>query len=42
MIDWLKTEHPEMDVFTLPISEAGLTLIKRSSDRRVNKFLNNE
>ena len=42
MIDWLKTEHPEMDVFTFPISEAGLTIIKRSSDRRVNKFLNNE
>jgi hypothetical protein len=39
MIDWLKTEHPEMDVITLPISEAGLTIIKRSSDRRVNKFL---
>jgi len=39
MIDWLKIEHPEMDVITLPISEAGLTIIKRSSDRRVNKFL---
>jgi predicted O-methyltransferase YrrM len=39
MIDWLKTEHPEMDVVTLPISEAGLTIIKRSRDRRVNKFL---
>lgn len=40
MIDWLKAEYPELDVLTLPISEAGLTIIKRSNDRRVNKFLN--
>lgn len=39
MIDWLKETHPEFDIITLPISEAGLTIIKRSSDRRVNKFL---
>jgi hypothetical protein len=42
MIDWLKTEYPDMDIFTFPISEAGLTIVKRSGDRRVNKFLNNE
>ncbi len=41
MIDWVKQEYPEMDVFTLPISEAGLTIIKRASDRRTNKFLHN-
>jgi predicted O-methyltransferase YrrM len=40
MLDWLEVNHPEMSVITLPISEAGLTIIKRSSDRRVNKFLN--
>jgi predicted O-methyltransferase YrrM len=39
MLDWLVVNHPEMSVITLPISEAGLTIIKRSSDRRVNKFL---
>jgi len=39
MLDWLEDNHPEMSVITLPISEAGLTIIKRSSDRRVNKFL---
>ena len=39
MLDWLEVNHPEMSVITLPISEAGLTIIKRSSDRRVNKFL---
>jgi predicted O-methyltransferase YrrM len=41
MIDWIKTEYPEMDIFTFPISEAGLTIVKRSIDRRVSKFLNN-
>jgi hypothetical protein len=39
VLDWLKVNHPEMSVITLPVSEAGLTIIKRSSDRRVNKFL---
>ena len=39
MIDWVKKEYPEMDIVTLPVSEAGLTIIKRSNDRRVNKFL---
>ena len=39
MLDWLSENHSEMSVITLPISEAGLTIIKRSSDRRVNKFL---
>jgi predicted O-methyltransferase YrrM len=41
IIDWIKTEYPEMDVFTFPISEAGLTIVKRSNDRRVNKFIKN-
>jgi predicted O-methyltransferase YrrM len=41
IIDWIKTEYPDMDVFTFPISEAGLTIVKRSNDRRVNKFIKN-
>jgi predicted O-methyltransferase YrrM len=39
MIDWLKENYSDMDVLTLPVSEAGLTIIRRSSERRVNKFL---
>lgn len=39
ILDWLEINYPEMNVITLPVSEAGLTIIKRSSDRRVNKFL---
>jgi hypothetical protein len=42
IIDWIKSEYSEMDVFTFPISEAGLTVVKRSNDRRVNKFLISE
>lgn len=42
IIDWIKSEYPEMDIFTFPISEAGLTLVKRSNDRRVNKFICSE
>lgn len=42
IIDWVKSEYPEMDVFTFPISEAGLTVVNRSNDRRVNKFLINK
>jgi predicted O-methyltransferase YrrM len=39
MLDWLKENYSDMDVLTLPVSEAGLTIIRRSSERRVNKFL---
>jgi hypothetical protein len=39
MIDWIKENHSEMDILTLQISEAGLTIIKRSHERRVNKFI---
>ena len=39
MIDWLKETHPNMDVLTLPVAEAGLTIIRHSNERRVNKFL---
>lgn len=39
MIDWLKLNHPELDVLTLPVSEAGLTIVKRNNDRRVKKII---
>jgi predicted O-methyltransferase YrrM len=39
MIDWLKENHPEMDVLTLPIAQPGLTIIRRANERRVNKFI---
>jgi hypothetical protein len=42
MIDWIKTNYSDMDVLTLPISEAGLTIIRKSNERRVKKFLKDE
>jgi len=42
MDSWIRETYPDLDVMTLPISEAGLTMVKRKNDKRVNKFLNNE
>jgi predicted O-methyltransferase YrrM len=39
MHDWIKNEHPELNIITLPISVAGLTMVNREKDRRVFKFL---
>ena len=39
---WLRKNYPDLDIMTLPISEAGLTLVKRKNDKRVNKFIENE
>lgn len=39
---WIRNNHPELDVMTLPITEAGLTLVKRKYETRVNQFLKNE
>ena len=38
MDEWIRENYPELDVMTLPITEAGLTLVKRKSDNRVNFF----
>jgi len=39
MHDWIKSEYPELDLITLPIGVAGLTLISRNKDRRHLKFI---
>lgn len=39
MIDWLKIFHPELDTFTLPVSNAGMTLVNRKKDRRIYGYL---
>ena len=40
MDHWVRENYDYLDVMTLPITEAGLTLVKRKKDKRVNKFLN--
>jgi hypothetical protein len=42
MNSWIRKNYPELDVMTLPITEAGLTLVKRRDDNRVNNYLKNE
>ena len=39
MIEWLEENYPEFNVITLPITEAGLTIINRKIDRRVLNYL---
>jgi methyltransferase family protein len=36
--DWIKAEYPELNIITLPISVAGLTMVNRESERRLLKY----
>ena len=38
IIDWIDETYQNLNMITLPITEAGLTIINRKDDRRVNKF----
>lgn len=42
MDKWIRENYQDLDVMTLPITEAGLTLVKRKSDNRVNNFIKND
>ena len=39
---WVRENYTELDIMTLPISEAGLSLVTRKKDKRVNKFIKND
>jgi len=39
---WIRENYTDFDIMTLPISEAGLSLVKRKKDKRVNKFIKND
>lgn len=39
MNEWLQENHPELNMITLPITIAGLTIVNRDKDRRLLKFL---
>ena len=39
IIDWIKENYKDLDVITLQADEPGLTIVKRSNDRRVLKFV---
>ena len=37
IIDWVIDNYPELNLITLPITEAGLTIVNRKNDRRTLK-----
>jgi len=39
MDKWVRENYTDLDIMTLPLTQAGLTLIKRKNDKRINKFL---
>jgi hypothetical protein len=39
MDEWIRENYTEFDVMTLPLTQAGLTIVKRKCDKRVNNFL---
>jgi hypothetical protein len=39
MDKWLRENYTDLDVMTLPLTQAGLTIIKRKDDKRISKFL---
>jgi hypothetical protein len=39
MDEWIRENYTEFDIMTLPLTQAGLTIVKRKIDKRVNTFL---
>ena len=39
MDEWIRENYTEFDIMTLPLTQAGLTIVKRKIDKRVNNFL---
>ena len=39
IVDYIREKHPELNVTTLPITEAGLSIVNRKNDRRVLSYL---
>jgi len=39
IIDWIMDIYTDLNVLTLPITQAGLTIVNRKNDRRVLKFI---
>lgn len=38
-VDYINTNHPELNIITLPLTDAGLSIVMRKDDRRVLNFL---
>jgi len=39
IVDWIKDNYKDLDILTLPADGAGLSIVRRNSDRKVLKFI---
>jgi hypothetical protein len=39
IINWIEENYKDLNVITLPVHEAGLTIVNRKNDRRVLKYI---
>lgn len=38
IVDYINEKHPELNIITLPLTQAGLSIVMRKNDRRVLNF----
>jgi hypothetical protein len=38
MDEWIRENYTDLDIMTLPLTQEGLTIVKRKSDKRINNF----
>ena len=36
LVDYIYSNHPELNILTLPVTETGISIIMRKDDRRIN------
>lgn len=41
IVDWVESNYSDLNIITLPIGVAGLTIVNRKNDRRLLKFSKN-
>jgi len=37
--DYIYSNHPELDIVTLPVCDMGLSIVNRKKDKRISKFI---
>lgn len=41
VVDWIESNYSDLNIMTLPVGVAGLTIVNRKNDRRLLKFSKN-
>lgn len=39
IVDWVRTNRSDLDIITLPLGDPGISIVKRTGDRRVLPFI---